>query len=194
MKNGPRWRQLNADLFWSCGNGEWGYSQMRSALVLACPAGSLRSDKLFVRPVAEVAALINKPLARIDKFLAAHFGIHIHKEVLERFETYLRVSQDAAANALACLKRSISEVIRELHLVPSLLITSLVEIGRWLTGEITLAAAALSTSVRWGLKTVALWGAKALAVVAASNVIVASLFIVGAVFLARLAARALLGF
>jgi hypothetical protein len=185
VKAEARMRQLAADLFWSCESGEWGYSQMRSVSVLACPAESLRSDQLFVRPVAELAALINKLMVK-------YFGIH--KDVLERFETYLRASQGAAADAVACLKRAVGDVLRELHLAPSILLTSLSELFRWLRGEITLAAAALSIGVRWGLKTVALWGARALAVLIGSNFIVASLFIVGAVLVARQLARAVLGF
>lgn len=185
MKTEARMRHLIGDLFWSCASGEWGYSQMRSVSVLACPVESLRSDKLFVFPIAELAALT-------DKLMVKYFGIH--KDVLERFETYLGVTQGVAADAVACLKRAVADVLRELNLVPSVLLASLSELVRWLRGEMTLAAAAPSAGVRWGLKTVALWGARALAVLTGSNFIIASLFIVGAVFLARLLARTVLGF
>ena len=184
MQPASRSHQLTADLFWSCESGDWSYSQMRAISTIACPANCLPSDQLFVRPMAQLAACV-------DKVLANTFGVRTR--VLELFETYVRIPQDAAIDAASCLKLAVGDVLRELHLVPSIFLASIGQLIRWLRGEITLATAALITGVRWGLKTVALWGARALALLTGTNFIIASLFIVGAVFLARLLARAVLG-
>lgn len=181
----PRIQHLIGDLFWSCETADWSYSRMRAISVVACPAKSVSSDRLFVLPMAELASCVDKALVRT-------FGVH--KGVLELFERYVRLSQTTeTVDAAACLKLAVADVLRQLHLVPSVLLASIGQLIRWLKGEITFAAAALITGVRWGLKTLALWGARAIAILTGSNLVVASLFIFGGVLVARVLARAILG-
>jgi hypothetical protein len=186
VKPDARLRQLTSDLFYSLEAGEWRYAQMRCGQVVACAAASIPSDKVFVQPVANFAATVNQ---LVEKY----FGKH-KNDVLDRFSSYVQLTKGTTNEAMACLYRAVRDVLNELHVVPSILVTSLTEIARWLRGEISLAVAAMSAGLRWGLKALALWGARALAVFTGSNFIIASLIIVGAVFLARLIARAVLGF
>jgi hypothetical protein len=181
-----RMRDLATDMFFATVRGEWGYAQMRAMDVLACPTERISSDQLAVLPFAKLAALV-------EDLMVKHLGTH-KREVLELFVKYLGALEGTAADAAQCVKRAVADVLRELHLAPSILLTSLGELVRWLRGEISLAAAALSAGVRWGLKTVALWAARSLAVLTGANFIIASLFIVGAVFLALQLARVVLGY
>jgi hypothetical protein len=144
-----RLRQLTGDLFYSIEAGEWAYSQMRCVAVVSCPEASIRSDKVFVDPIAKLAGVVNDLLVK-------YYGKH--KDLLELFRSYLQVTLETATEAMACLNLAVRDVLSDLHLAPSILVTSLAEIARWLRGEITLAAAAIRSGLRWGLKALALWG------------------------------------
>ncbi len=185
MNSDPRLQKVASDLFLSCAEGEWRYIQMRSAQLVACPAAALPSDASFVERVNKVAEVLR---TLFDKHL------RVIVDVREHLERYLRMSKDVALDAGSCLSSAIGDILREIHLTPNPFLISIGELLRWLRGEITLAVAAVRAGVRWAIKAVSVWGAQAFAVIIGSNIVLTALIITGAIFLARLLARAVLGF